>query len=871
MSLQKISAFPDGNSFVHFNHSIGKLVIANSEGLMKILNTNDPESQPISIDILDNLTSLSSHEDKSIVLTTTEGKLELIDLSTNTSKGVLYRSELPLRDTVFINQGNRVLCGGDENKLVIVDLQTTGEEDSNNKVSTISLPDQVVNISYNTSGELSAISLSNGNVQIYSVVNEQPNLIYTISSVIPTKIHTSMDKVDYNDEHHDELFSTKTQWSTNGQLLLVPTIDNQIHVYDRQDWTKVVKKFNNDNAKIIDFNLLAQGNLAIMSLNSFKVYNFSSEKLINEDDFEFDEDGYPLNIIWKDNNLFVGSTVGETLHLRNVVKGKTDDVLNSLFISDAEEEEEEEEREVGRKKLGVEEDEGNDTDALLRDSDIEQDINVEDRIGQRKRNRRPYKLHEEDDLVIDEDDNENLGFDDRVVSNGYSTNGHKRYKSRSPSEAIPKISKIKPYSPGSTPFEHRGASADRRYLTMNNIGYTWVVQNKDTLDDATSGSGSGGNSITVSFFDRSLNTEYHFTDYHNFDLASMNQRGVLLGTSSTGHIYYRSHNEATNDSWDRKLPLLVSEYITSICITNNASATNTIIVGTNLGYLRFFNQFGVCINILKTLPVVTLIASATVNAKLFVINQVTTNVYSYLILDINQDYKYIQHNASMPLKDHTPLIKGIFFNEFNDPCIVGGEDDTLLILHSWRESNNAKWIPILNCHKVLTEYGTNSNKKNWKCWPLGFIGDKLNCLILKNNSRYPGFPLPLPIELEVELPIKNKFEEDEAEENFLRSLTLGKLISDSLNDELPGEIEEDEVMERLNQYSMLFDKSLLKLFGESCKESKLGKAFSIARLIKTDKALLAASRIAERMEFLNLASKIGQLRELLVDIDGDSD
>ncbi|KAF6063076.1 hypothetical protein FOB64_006089 [Candida albicans] len=733
MSHQKISAFPDGNSFVHFNHSIGKLVIANSEGLMKILNTNDPESQPISIDILDNLTSLSSHEDKSIVLTTTEGKLELIDLSTNTSKGVLYRSELPLRDTVFINQGNRVLCGGDENKLVIVDLQTTGEEDSNNKVSTISLPDQVVNISYNTSGELSAISLSNGNVQIYSVVNEQPNLIYTISSVIPTKIHTSMDKVDYNDEHHDELFT-------------------------------------------------------IMSLNSFKVYNFSSEKLINEDDFEFDEDGYPLNIIWKDNNLFVGSTVGETLHLRNVVKGKTDDVLNSLFISDAEEEEEEEEREVGRKKLGVEEDEGNDTDALLRDSDIEQDINVEDRIGQRKRNRRPYKLHEEDDLVIDEDDNENLGFDDRVVSNGYSTNGHKRY------------------------------------LTMNNIGYTWVVQNKDTLDDVTSG--SGGNSITVSFFDRSLNTEYHFTDYHNFDLASMNQRGVLLGTSSTGHIYYRSHNEATNDSWDRN-----NQYDYS---------------GHQFGYLRFFNQFGVCINILKTLPVVTLIASATVNAKLFVINQVTTNVYSYSILDINQDYKYIQHNAPMPLKDHTPLIKGIFFNEFNDPCIVGGEDDTLLILHSWRESNNAKWIPILNCHKVLTEYGTNSNKKNWKCWPLGFIGD---------NG----------------ITNQNKFEEDEAEENFLRSLTLGKLISDSLNDELPGEIEEDEVMERLNQYSMLFDKSLLKLFGESCKESKLGKAFSIARLIKTDKALLAASRIAERMEFLNLASKIGQLRESLVDIDGDSD
>ena len=96
-------------------------------------------------------------------------------------------------------------------------------------------------------------------------------------------------------------------------------------------------------------------------------------------------------------------------------------------------------------------------------------------------------------------------------------------------------------------------------------------------------------------------------------------------------------------------------------------------------------------------------------------------------------------------------------------------------------------------------------------------------MILKNNSQYPGFPLPLPIELEVELPIKIKFEEDEAEENFLRSLTLGKLISDSLNDELPGEIEEDEVMERLNQYSMLFDKSLLKLFGNLVKKVNLVK------------------------------------------------
>ena len=47
---------------------------------------------------------------------------------------------------------------------------------------------------------------------------------------------------------------------------------------------------------------------------------------------------------------------------------------------------------------------------------------------------------------------------------------------------------------------------------------------------------------------------------------------------------------------------------------------------------------------------------------------------------------------------------------------------------------------------------------------------------------------------------------------------MGKLITDSLNDELNVDVEEDEVMERLNQYSILFDKSLLKLFGKLVKK-----------------------------------------------------
>ena len=104
------------------------------------------------------------------------------------------------------------------------------------------------------------------------------------------------------------------------------------------------------------------GKLAILSLNVFKVFDFDSGKLIHEDDFDFDEDAYPLNLDWKDGTLFVGSTNGETLQLDNVVL-KSKDVLTSLFVSDAEDDEAEEPIDAG-----------NETDELLRKSDDEQDI-----------------------------------------------------------------------------------------------------------------------------------------------------------------------------------------------------------------------------------------------------------------------------------------------------------------------------------------------------------------------------------------------------------------------------------------------------------------------------------------------------------------
>ena len=104
---------------------------------------------------------------------------------------------------------------------------------------------------------------------------------------------------------------------------------------------------------------------------------------------------------------------------------------------------------------------------------------------------------------------------------------------------------------------------------------------------------------------------------------------------------------------------------------------------------------------------------------------------------------------------------------------------------------------------------------------------------------------------------------------------MGKLLSDTLSNfeeerDQNENIDQDAIMTKLEQYSTMFDKSLIKLFAEACQQLKLTKAYNIAKLMKTDKALLAASKISERMEFLTLANKIGQLREqLLVELDDE--
>lgn len=871
--LLKIPAFIDGNSLVYFHEATNRFIASNSDGLIKIFDPKDQDSEPVSIDAPENTTSISSYANK-VLFTNTEGLLALLELPQEVygdeKTQTIYSSDLPLRTCCFINEGKRIVCGGDNTELVVLD--------DKHAVSKISLPDQVVSIAYNPAGELISVGLSGGDVHIFSVINEQPSLVEKLLLVMPPKELSSVDTIDYTGQHSEELTSSNPAWSKDGEFLYVPSEQGRIKKYARSSWSHTLE-YIPLSEELVSFIVSANDNFLILLHKDGTIHIFDVENNTPAETLkltEIEPGKLPVNITASDSHLYIGTTNGElysfdvSLKLRSKNAQPTNNVrseVNSLFLDEADE------------------------------SDMDDDAVVPNGNGHAAPEKRKHNL--DDSHIIDEDDEDEepeTGYYNKSVEDIiHDRRKRQRFLSKEPTPipSAPTESDIKPYTPGSTPWvksvNSSTSATKRRYLFMNSIGYAWAVQN------ASADAAENQQSITITFFDRSTNKDYHFIDYNQFDLCSLNERGVLLANSgyktdanlpTSGRIFYR-HHATTNDSWERNVPLLKGEYLTSICLTCSTSTNSgdsLIVVGSSLGYLRFYNLYGVCTNIMKSSPVVTLISSQI--STVFAIHRVGSSHYNYSILDAEDDYKFIQQAAPIHLKETSkaPLLKGLFFNENSDPCVVAGFDDTLTILSQWREKGNARWVPVLSCGDIVRDYGLSESKKNWKSWPLGLSEDKFACLILKNNDAYPGFPLSLPIELDVKIPVKcfkhlrqkkdeedldeeeedkeskiEKTREEDPEEAFLRAATFGKLLSGGLNDQE----NQEELMEKLNDYSVMFDRALLKLFANACQDSRLNKALSVIKLVKNDKALLAGSKIAERYEFLNLAKKIGKLREEL--------
>ena len=467
---------------------------------------------------------------------------------------------------------------------------------------------------------------------------------------------------------------------------------------------------------------------------------------------------------------------------------------------------------------------------------------------------------QDDDGFVEDDD----GAGYTVNGNGKRTNGHlDDLDSDLRKRAVWSPNIHDAFQPGSTPW--RG---NRRYLCLNLIGFVWTVD-QDT----------NHHTVTVEFYDREFQRDFHFTDPYLYDKACLNDHGTLFSSPSShdtpAMIYYRPHETWTaRTDWRIKLP--PGEEVTSIALSESF-----VVATTSTNYVRVYTLFGIPFRIFRTKssPVITCAAwrDYVLTMGNGPIGSDGTAKLLYTIENVRRD-NVCQNEDTVALPENGD-IQTVFFSDNGDPCIYDS-DGVLLVLQHWRTPGQAKWVPLLDT-RLLDRLA--SGRKEETYWPVAVAQEKFHCIILKGGDRYPYFPRPLLTEFDFQIPIsslpRNKkqtgdeMDEDEEEnavlanegprleEAYIRHTILHSLAADLIESTHSTHTQRAELTTR----EIEIDKTLLQLLNVECREGEERgpKALEIAGLLRDStgagKMLEAARKIAGRYEQQQLVTRIEDL------------
>ncbi|KAH3666244.1 hypothetical protein OGAPHI_004433 [Ogataea philodendri] len=670
--------------------------------------------------------------------------------------------------------------------------------DSDTTIKSIKTNDQVTAIGYNNVGDLAAVSLANGDVAIYAYSTSEP----AVKHVYPNKTekHKFVDDEDDDDLDLDDAFGSH------------PPATKAAAGVCGCDWHPngdlVAVPTKDREIEVYD--------RSDLSSVSFQFRGQSHEKGLV--DLKWSPNGQYLASVGRDQKLIIWETKShKSVKVLNLPEeacslswGRADGSFDIVVGTNS--------GHIAQFDSVVSDKESfKESERPIDDLDSEPESEVTGLFDEVP----------EDDFIVDDDGS---GYvEKKRPMAAHQPAKHRKVVIDAPVQE-PSFT-VQPFSPGGTPW-----NGNRKYLTMNSTGYAWTVKQ------------DGYNTITVSFFDKGLHNEYHFKDLYGFNVASITEDGILLASATKSRkstIMYKSHDQ--QDTWLRSLLLRPGEFVSCVSLSKTA-----IYVSTSLGFVRKYSLFGRIERIEKTAPVV-----ACVNSDKYLFT-VTYNSGSLNFNVQDLDGKYFQRNEHLPIHlsgsaySAYPL-KGAFFSLDGDPCVVG-HDDFLLVLTRWRDPLQASWIPILDTTEGVKKLSTGDNIK---CWPLGLLKNNFNSIVTR-GSEYPSFPLAMPLEIPIRLPITGEEDEEDPEEELVRCITLGELLNDAISND---DVVDETAQERLGEISVKYDAALLKQFGHSCNDGSISDALYLATKLRDERALHAASKIAERLQLIHLVNKITKLRE----------
>lgn len=878
-----------GKTLPKFTPSSSHILVASPQDLVKAYDAKDDTKEPTIIDTIPDTTSLVVLPGLNFIAAGKDGEVKMYTFKHNEGKEVatLFRSMLPVRDIVLSHDGRKIIITGDDNEVNIVDLK------DHSNIIKFSVEDQVHGASYSDKLNLLALSLSNGEIRIYDCISEQPECVKVIPNEIPRLVYQ-----DGEDDEEDNWLTTRVAWSNWGDEFAVPCASKLIKVFTRSGDFKQSYSFPAlQQDKLVDLKYDPSGKLLASLDLKGKLIIWDAAKREAKYEKQF---GKKLrSLCWgkgstsNELSIVCGIEEGEILMLKDVVElprrpakpTKPISEMEEILAMDTQDNLEDEEEEADDINIESEKsDDENDNDEDLRGfiNDGEDDaIDAED-MGT---SRRGYGL--ESDAVDHEDDDdeeEGLFVDSTRKRKLTSSSSRQAYssgskRSRSNYTSTNDTSYISysrheyshiPYSAGSTPF----GTSNKRFLTMNNIGHVHTVKQEEF------------SSITVTFFDRSDNSEgYNFEDYDNFDLGALSAQGLLLGLSKKrvvtkktrqdaldddddeeqeqdsvvsyeGIINYRSHSRDTSDQWTKKIPLERDEVITTLSVSSNIC-----LVGTSLGFLRYFSLEGIPIHYEQTLP---LVASAINDTNIFIVMLQNEASLVYSMYDIERTC--LQKELSIPIQVQTSAenlwapIKTLFFSTHGHPTLVSHEN-IVLTLTTWRQPLQSYWVPILNCQHALEDMG-GKHVDEMYIWPLGLHQDELMLIAARGSEDYPVAPLPMPdhLKAKLEICVIEKDNEDIGvhEETLIKSRVFGELLESSVSEF--GELFEDD-QDRLQDYNTSIEKSVLVLFSKACAERENKRALSLVLYMRNLDTVRLAMKMAQRVGDDQMVRKIGKLIE----------
>ncbi|TIB08986.1 hypothetical protein E3P92_03605 [Wallemia ichthyophaga] len=790
-----------------------KLYTAGNDSMLRAFSLNSDQSLGESQVIDAHTDSIQSLDATSqLVITACEdGCVRSFNLSDNSFNELLVKSSLPARwigvERVR-GRAKRIALASDELIVKIVDLN------DHLKVSLLQGHTKSVRCAtWAPNGGVLATSSADGSIKIWKEKHSQFECIKTIDGIIRA-------------DDADSEYGVAAHWHPSGKLIVCTTRASDIAIIDTSTYRKIGSLSHDGHTADVsevewspNGRYLASagrdGNVLVWSIDDRRVIaKTKAESLVTAFAWHPTE-----NVL-----SFIDTSSSVTRWLRPVPDAAEPPCGGKVLYGD--------EMHTANGKAGH---------ALgYEDKESRQD---EDTVLRELSELRDGDQDNLDDFAIDGDDKENGDGDGNLDDDEYT------HSKRKHTSAAVYDGGQRPFQPGSTPLR-----VDRRYLAFNMVGVVHAVD-QDTH-----------NLITVEFHDKSAHRGYSFQDHFKSSLCALGEAGAVYASAgaagAASMVVYKPF-----DSWsaqqDWSVRLGDGEVASLVACTSSVVVVCSSTPSTHL--IRFFTTSGIQRYVLNHgKEMVTASAS---RQYLIIVSRSTGGAVNglqnleYDVMDLFT-LEWVQRGA-VPLGQGGE-IRWLGFSVDVDIPVMFDSNGLLSMLDRFATPMQARWVPLLDT--ATLERGRD---KQERYWPVGVVGNSLQCLILKGREQHPFFPRPLISTLDVRMPVLGlDTQQGQLEEGVLRdSLVLSHARGQAEN---VGDEEHSNLEEAIKKHELTIDKGLLQLINTACKADRLQRALDAAGMLNQFSSVDAAMKIAAFFHLPSLQDRIYLLKEEKMRVSGRS-